>query len=50
MYANVLSRERIDLLARLNGNNILQGLYLAGGSGAGQEIFEPKVFALPHFS
>ncbi|NLX90867.1 MAG: nucleotidyl transferase AbiEii/AbiGii toxin family protein [Firmicutes bacterium] len=54
MYANVLSRERIDLLARLNGYNILQGLYLAGGTAAALQLGHRKSedfdFFSPHLS
>ena len=38
MFANVLSRERIDLLAMLSENNLLQGLYMAGGTAAALQL------------
>lgn len=38
MFTNVLSKDRINLLTRLNKNNLLQGLYMAGGTAAALQL------------
>lgn len=50
MFANVLSRERIDLLAMLSENNLLQGLYMAGGTAAALQLGHRKSEDFDFFS
>ncbi|MDO9534073.1 MAG: nucleotidyl transferase AbiEii/AbiGii toxin family protein [Bacillota bacterium] len=50
MFANVLSRERIDLLARLIKHNLLEGLYMAGGTAAALQLGHRKSEDFDFFS
>lgn len=50
MFANVLSKGRIDLLARLRDNNLLQGLYMAGGTAAALQLGHRKSEDFDFFS
>ena len=50
MFANVLSRERIDLLARLIEHNLLEGLYMAGGTAAALQLGHRKSEDFDFFS
>lgn len=50
MFADVLSKNRADLLARLNKNNLLQGLYMAGGTAAALQLGHRKSEDFDFFS
>ncbi len=50
MFANVLSGDRIKLLAKLNENKLLQGFYMAGGTAAALQLGHRKSEDFDFFS
>lgn len=50
MFANVLSDDRTDLLARLTRHNLLQGFYMAGGTAAALQLGHRKSEDFDFFS